>query len=60
MSYLWALSALGSVCGAGMLIIGFVGADSAPQEAAAGAIACALAVVPYVLARSVEAGRKNK
>jgi hypothetical protein len=50
---LWCLAVGGACLGAVTLIIGVQNANGAPQEAAAGAIAAALAVVPYCLARSV-------
>lgn len=34
--------------------MGVMNATGAPQEAAAAAVACALAIVPYVITRSVE------
>jgi len=37
-----------------VLIFGFSGAQSAPQEAAAAALAIALAVIPYVFSRCVQ------
>lgn len=44
-----------SACfGALTLMFGFSGAQSAPQEAAAAALAIALAVIPYVFSRCVQ------
>jgi Na+/melibiose symporter-like transporter len=45
-----------------VLIFGFSGAKSAPQEAAAAALAIALAVIPYVFSRCLQitADRKVK
>lgn len=48
------------ICIIACLIAGLVlfqtlaGASGAPQEAAGAAIACAIAIIPYVFARSVE------
>ena len=50
---LWCLSISGACLGALTLIVGVQNANGAPQEAAAGAVAAALAVIPYCLARSV-------
>lgn len=45
---------LGSLAG-GLIILGtMVRANSAPQEAAGYAMACALCVVPYVFARAID------
>ncbi|WP_092000077.1 hypothetical protein [Polaromonas sp. OV174] len=48
---------IGAVLGAIVLVIGFAGAKGAPQEAAVAALAIALAVIPYVLARCVQMSR---
>lgn len=37
-----------------VLVFGFSGAQSAPQEAAAAALAIALAVIPYVFSRCLQ------
>ena len=50
----WILTALGAAVGLLELISGIGGAESAPQEAAAAAIAVALAVIPYVFTRAME------
>ena len=52
---LWVLPILGSIAGLVVAFMTFTSSTSAPQEAAGFAMACALAVVPYVLARSVMA-----
>src|SRR5687768_10652684 len=48
----WILSAVGSLVGGIILILGLSTSQGAPQEAAVAAIAVAVAVLPYVLARS--------
>lgn len=50
--FLFGFSALASLLAGFLLIVGFMGANSAPQEAAVGALSCAIAVIPYVLARA--------
>lgn len=54
------LTIIGALLGAVVLVIGVAGASGAPQEAAAAAIAVALAVIPYCLARAAEALSKPK
>ncbi len=53
----WQLTQLGSIIGALLLIVGVSGANGAPQEAAAAAIAIACAVIPYCMARAVDERR---
>jgi hypothetical protein len=64
MKFLLFAASAGSVIGGGWLLLGLKAANGAPQEAAVGAIACAFAVVPYVLARcnqlTAEADRANE
>ena len=56
---LWLLTALGSIIGAFVVLVGVAGANGAPQEAAAAAIGISFAVIPYCLARaSAELGAK--
>jgi sugar phosphate permease len=50
--FLWVLTAIGSVLGGLVVIIGVIAAHSAPQEAAAAAMGIAFAVIPYCLARA--------
>jgi len=45
---------LGSGFGALMLFVGLSTAKGAPQEAAAAAAACALAIIPYVIFRVIQ------
>ena len=51
------LSWLGAIAGAGLglavLVSGMTSAQSAPQEAVVCALACALGILPYCLARAV-------
>lgn len=55
MRFLWIFPILGSVIGALMILLTVASTSSAPQEAAGFALACAIAVVPYVLVRSIVA-----
>lgn len=50
--YLWILTAIGSVLGGLVGLVGVTAARGAPQEAAAAAIGIAFAVIPYCLARA--------
>lgn len=52
-SFLAFFSLIGSLLGGIIILLTISQAGSAPQEAAGYAMACAFAVVPYVLARSV-------
>jgi hypothetical protein len=54
------LTILGSCIGALILIVGFLGANGAPQEAAAGAVGAAFAVVPYCFARALSELSRTK
>lgn len=45
---------LGGLIGGGLLLITVFGSMSAPQQAAAAAIAVGLPVIPYCIARSFE------
>lgn len=51
---LFVLPLIGSLIGALVLVVSIGGASGAPQEAAGAAIAIALAVIPYVLCRSIQ------
>lgn len=58
-SALWALTIFGSLAGGFTLIHTFAAAKGAPQQAAGAAMAIAVAVIPYCLARAVsELSRK--
>ena len=52
--FFYAITALGSVAGALLLIFTLVGSQSAPQQAAGAALAIGLAVIPYVFSRCVQ------
>lgn len=49
----WILPLLGSLLGGLVGVATALMADSSPKEAAGFALACALALIPYVLARSI-------
>ena len=51
----WGVTAIASCLAALLLIVAVTGANGAPQEAAAGAICAAMAVIPYVFTRAIEA-----
>lgn len=51
-------AALGAVLGGLVLVLSVVGSSGAPQQAAGAAIAVALAVIPYVLARANAESRR--
>lgn len=50
----WVVAIIGAFLAGGELLLGVMGATSAPQQAAAAGIACALAVIPYVFARAID------
>ena len=54
MKFFFVMSAIGSMLGALLIMVGLFGSKGAPQEAAAGALACAFSVVPYVFARAIQ------
>jgi hypothetical protein len=49
------LAGLGSIAGTLVLLVGFATAQAAPQQAAVAGLAIALAVLPYVLFRTIQA-----
>jgi hypothetical protein len=51
---MWGLSMAASIIGGLVGGLGIVGASGAPQEAAAAAIGCLIAIAPYTFARAVE------
>jgi len=53
--FLLAVSGLMSLVAAAMLVFGLAASTSAPQEAAAAAVALAIAGIPYFIARAVSA-----
>lgn len=55
MPILWFLTLLSSLLAALTILFTTVAGQSAPQQAAGYAMACALAIVPYVFTRAVEA-----
>ncbi len=57
---LWLLPIFGALIGALITITTLLSATSAPQEAAGYAMACAFAIVPYVLVRAVMAMTDTK
>lgn len=54
MTFFWIIAILGSLAGGLTLFSTMLNATGAPQQAAGAAMACAFAVVPYVLARSID------
>lgn len=54
MKFMGVMSIIGSILGGIVLLLGFMGAKSAPQEAASAALAIALAVIPYVFFRVLQ------
>jgi hypothetical protein len=50
--FLWVMTAIGSVLGGFVMLIGVGGATGAAQEASAAAIGLSMAVIPYCLARA--------
>lgn len=54
MKFMGVMSIIGSILGGLVLLLGFMGAKSAPQEAASAALAIALAVIPYVFFRALQ------
>lgn len=57
--FLWALTAIGAVFGGLIAFFGVLGANGAPQEAAAAAMGMACAVIPYCLARAYSESKKG-
>lgn len=51
---------LAALAGGAELLLGFVGSQSAPQQAAAGALGIGLAVIPYVAFRVVQTLSQNE
>ena len=54
MTWVWVLVLFSTIAAGGVFLVTLSSAKSAPQEAAGMAIAVALAVIPYVFARSLE------
>lgn len=55
MKALWIVTLISSSFGALALLVSLASAKGAPQEAAGAAIACAMAIIPYVFTRAIEA-----
>ncbi|HZQ01389.1 MAG TPA: hypothetical protein VFB13_17725 [Reyranella sp.] len=55
MRFFWVISVIGAVLGGLALVFSLVGASSGPQQTYGFVFAIGLAVIPYVLARAVEA-----
>ena len=53
MTFFWVVAIIGALWGGVELFFVFASAASAPQQAAGAAMAAALAIVPYTLARSI-------
>jgi hypothetical protein len=58
-AFVYTLPLLGALAAALVILLTMGGATTAPQEAAGYAMACALAVVPYVFARAVDLASKD-
>lgn len=52
---LWVITLIGALLGGVVIILVTISSQSAPQEAAGYALACALAVIPYVFTRAAMA-----
>ena len=52
MKFLWSFTVFGSYVGMFIAFVGVIGANGAPQQAAAAAVGVACAVIPYCLARA--------
>ncbi|ONG55729.1 hypothetical protein BKE38_08665 [Pseudoroseomonas deserti] len=57
--FFYVLTIIGALIGGFWLLMAIFGAKSAPQEAAAAAIAAACAIIPYVFARAVQEINKS-
>lgn len=53
MRYFWILPILGAAAAVFVIFITFAASKGAPQEAAGFALACAVAIIPYVFTRAV-------
>ncbi len=52
--FVWVLAMLAGIGGGLLGLGGFMFANGAPQEAAAAAFGCLVAIAPYVVARSID------
>jgi hypothetical protein len=59
MNAVWLLPILGSLGGSFFLYEALFSSDTAPKQAAGAALACAVAILPYVLARSIQTVADN-
>ena len=60
MKFFWYLTFFGSLAGGLFLFAVLTTAEGAPQEGAGAAIAVALAVIPYCLARSIQMVNRDR
>lgn len=58
-AFVYTLPLLGALAATLVILLTMGGATTAPQEAAGYAMACALAVVPYVFARAIDLASKD-
>lgn len=56
-TFIYLMPLLGSIAATLVILLTLGSSNSAPQEAAGYAMACALAVVPYVFARAIDLAR---
>ena len=54
MTFVWVLTLICTLASGVVTLLTMAGANSAPQEAAGYAMACAISVVPYVFAKAGE------
>ena len=54
MKVLWLLTLIGALFGGATILFTLAASSSAPQQAAGFAMACALAIVPYVFSKAVQ------
>lgn len=52
MKFWWSFTIFGSYVGMFIAFVGVIGANGAPQQAAAAAVGIACAVIPYCMARA--------
>ena len=50
----WTISLICTFIGGAMGLLGVLGANGAPQEAAAAAVGCLIVIAPYAFARAVD------
>ena len=59
MAFFGFLTIVGAVLGGVVLVLGVFSASGAPQQAAAAAVAVALGVLPYVIFRVLQSGKRD-